>query len=509
MTTASEFFSAWPEWAEHMASLTPDQDAVLDFLCGSNADGFHGLEKWLGTANTRDLDDGVNRLFPFVYEKVRELDPEHPLLPFFRGNSRKTFYANNLLFRRAATKIAELQAQRIPVLILKGAALIQSHAYRTGLRPMADIDFLIPTDAVGRALEILTPLRFDSLEVESLRDFQHGHTILDEFGFEYDLHWHILPQCCGRAERNEPFWLAAEPTSFHGVDVFCLSPTDSLFVVCVHGIQWNPVPPIRWIPDSLALLRSNSDRIEWPRLVRQAAETETTLLLFIALRYLRTRFQAPIPGSVLTALGNNDVSALEAASLPLAMVPWASRVSWTHTEPVLREQVRLHAVRYPGRPIIALFPWDSWTQEHSRVCESIGAVPIVRAKGLPATWEPIVRKYFEKNAASIIPSIRAYFAKHPLDNISFSIRLTGPDFGEWRVVVQTEPPTTGDLEQWSPRLDVKEIHNTPFDQIPRDAIQIEVGRFSVTRPGTIALTDANNRLATYNQMIGKVPKRVQ
>ena len=143
------------------------------------------------------------------------------------------------------------------------------------------------------------------------------------------------------------------------------------------------------------------------------------------------------------------------------------------------------------------------------MCESIGAVPIVRAKGLPATWEPTVRNYFEKNAASIISRLRAYFARHPRDSISFSIRLTGPDSGEWRVVVQTEPPTTGDLEHWSPHLDVKEIHNTPFDQIPRDAIQIEVGRFSVTRPGTIALTEAKNRLANYNKIVGKVAEGVR
>ena len=58
--------------------------------------------------------------------------------------------------------------------------------------------------------------------------------------------------------------------------------------------------------------------------MRQAAETETTLLVTLALRYLRTRFQAPIPEQVFTDLGHNTVSDLEAASLPLALVPWGA-----------------------------------------------------------------------------------------------------------------------------------------------------------------------------------------
>jgi hypothetical protein len=71
------------------------------------------------------------------------------------------------------------------VLILKGAALIHSRAYRTGMRPMADINFLIPTESLGPALEILTPLRLASSDVETLRDYQLGHTITDDLDFKW------------------------------------------------------------------------------------------------------------------------------------------------------------------------------------------------------------------------------------------------------------------------------------------------------------------------------------
>ena len=507
MTTAADFFAACPELANYAPPLTSDQEVALDLVCSDREDALPRLQEWLAAVDVRDLDDGVNRLFPFLSERLSELDPKHPLLPFFRGNCRKTFYTNNLLFRRAAQKFAALQAKGIPVLILKGAALIDSHAYRVGLRPMADIDFLIPTEDVGRALEILTSLTFDRLAVESLRDFKHGHTIYDDLGFQYDLHWHVLPQCCGHAGRNAPFWQVAEATSFHGVEVLCLRPTDSLFLVCVHGIQWNPVPPIRWIPDSLALLEKGRDQIEWSRLVRQAAETETTLLVTLALRYLRTRFQAPIPEQVFTDLGHNTVSDLEAASLPLALVPWGHRVPWTQAEPVLREQVRLHAARDPTRPILVLLPWESWTPEQTRVCESIGAVPIVRANGLPAAWQSTVQGYFEQHATAWTSTLRAHYARNPRESITFAVRLVGPDHGAWRVVFRTTPPATGDIQQWSPHLEVVEIDNSPLEAIARDAIQIEGGRFTVMRPGTTALTSAEGVLAHYNQQIATAALR--
>ena len=201
--------------------------------------------------------------------------------------------------------------------------------------------------------------------------------------------------------------------------------------------------------------------------MRQAAETETTLLVTLALRYLRTRFQAPIPEQVFTDLGHNTVSDLEAASLTLALVPWGHRVPWTQAEPVLRAQVRLHAARDPTRPILVLLPWESWTPEQTRVCESIGAVPIVRANGLPAAWQSTVQGYLKQHAAAWVSTLRAHYASNPRESVTFAVRLVGPDHGEWRVVFRTTPPATGDIQQWSPHLDVVESLPTTISRSRR------------------------------------------
>ena len=126
-------------------------------------------------------------------------------------------------------------------------------------------------------------------------------------------------------------------------------------------------------------------------------------------------------------------------------------------------------------------------------------MPIVRANGLPAAWQSTVQGYLKQHAAAWVSTLRAHYARNPRESVTFAVRLVGPDHGEWRVVFRTTPPATGDIQQWSPHLEVISIDNAPLEAIARDAIQIEGGRFTVMRPGTTALTDAEAVLAHYNQ----------
>jgi hypothetical protein len=77
--------------------------------------------------------------------------------------------------------------------------------------------------------------------------------------------------------------------------------TDLLFHVCAHGLQWSWTPQIRWIPDALTVLRSSAE-IDWERLLNLAALAEMNVRLHHALGYLRERFEAPVPVTVLGRL---------------------------------------------------------------------------------------------------------------------------------------------------------------------------------------------------------------
>ncbi len=503
MTTAGEFLDQQPQFSASEPPLGDRHAALLEVLCHPNGGGLKRLQAWLDSVDLKNLDDSFYRLYPFLAERLSEWDPEHPLLGFFRGNSRKTFYTNNLLFHRAAARMAELQAHGIPVLILKGAALIESRAYRSGLRAMADIDFLIPAADLGRALQILTPLQFEPADVATLRDFQHGHTFRDERGFEYDLHWHVLPHCRERPEANAAFWEASEELQFHGVAVRCLNPTDSLLQVCVHGMQWNPFPPIRWIPDSLALIRKCGSQLDWSRLAWLADQTGSTLLLLLALRFLQRRFAAAIPAAAVTALEATPISQLEAASLPLEFTPWDAPVPWSQAEPVLREQLRLQAQRHPGRQRLVLLPRDGWTPAQSELCQQLGGIPIIKANGLPPEWQPVVQNYINQQSGQLLPALLAFHRQHPGVPATHVTQLNDPASGCWRVVIQSQLP----VPDGTPQLRVTDVYQASIPAIPADALLLEAGRYALARPAPSRLGVLRTQLEQHNQRIvaGEIP----
>jgi hypothetical protein len=63
--------------------------------------------------------------------------------------------------------------------------------------------------------------------------------------------------------------------------------------LCVHGMSWETVPPIRWILDVHLLLQAH--RLDWERVVAEAHRRGVTLPLAEALAIYETVLQGEIP----------------------------------------------------------------------------------------------------------------------------------------------------------------------------------------------------------------------
>jgi hypothetical protein len=262
------------------------------------------LEAWTRLRPMLDLDDiwdpEVHRILPLVQRRLREAGAMDPDLPRLHGLARRTWYENQLRIGETVPVIRELEDAGIPTMLLKGMPLALRYYESVAMRPMTDVDVLVPT---RRAPDVLKRLARQGWTWDSrfVNRFHHGVGLVGPRGEGLDVHWHLgLPFILDGDEdgSDDDFWNAAEPLQFGGVESRMLAPTDMLLHICVHGGWSDSGAAVRWIADAMTVLRVARDVIEWDRFEDQIGRRRLTLFVSEPLRYLAEVFDAPIPPDV-------------------------------------------------------------------------------------------------------------------------------------------------------------------------------------------------------------------
>jgi hypothetical protein len=154
-----------------------------------------------------------------------------------RGDYLRSASVNIRRFGALTPVFKALKAAGVPTIVLKGAYLAEAVYGNIALRPMSDVDILVPKEDLGRADATLSAAGFTA------RDF-HLPPPEDENEFHYyspaakvliEVHWEMT-------KPDYPFrldvgllWAAAVPARIAGVDVLALSPEDLLIHVGLHA----------------------------------------------------------------------------------------------------------------------------------------------------------------------------------------------------------------------------------------------------------------------------------
>jgi hypothetical protein len=293
---------------------TPDQTLLLRAALLPGKAAREAWETWRQRASLGKLDGGSRRLLPLLYRNLRALGIDDPAFVEFKASQRHNWFKNQSLFHQSAQTVAALTAHGIPTILLKGASLATRFYADPSLRPMTDLDLLVPEADGGRAHECLLKLGWQpdhpAFDPDVHLTMRHSTGYARTGGYQLDLHRHVLWDCV-YPEADRPFWERAEPCSFHGVPTATLCATDDLIHVCVHAARYNEFPPVRWAADAMHILRSTAHPVDWDRLLRVAHTLRLSLSLHAALLYLGEALDAPVPSAVLAALAAMPVTAAE------------------------------------------------------------------------------------------------------------------------------------------------------------------------------------------------------
>jgi len=310
---------------------TETQELLLKAALLTDDQGRRAWQAWQKAADIEALDTGSFRLLPLLYSNLLKLGVKDPVMPRLKGVYRHFWFRNQLLFHHMAKLLTTFEHAGIPTLILKGAPYSQLYYRDPAARPMGDFDLLIRPQDRDRALAILQsgkwqPIYYDSFAglTPGYLSYATSHGFRDPDRRELDLHWHLF-SFCAAPDCDRGFWERSIPITVGAVTTRTLSAGDHLLHACVHGAAWDEIPPIRWVADAVLILRNAREEIDWPTLLAEAQHHQVTVPLRETCHYLRSRFDAPIPDHVLTALREQTVSRAEEQEFTARTRPLSAR----------------------------------------------------------------------------------------------------------------------------------------------------------------------------------------
>jgi hypothetical protein len=307
----------------HAAVPTPEQEFLLRAALLSGSAGLDAWKQWRASVDFESLDAGSQRLLPLLYMNLQRQLIDDPLMGRLKGFYRLTWYKNQALFHEIEALLCALHEAGIRTMLLRGAALALLYYQNYGLRPMSDFDVAVPEQDVHRVITVLQKVGWQhkggrtGASLEHMAAAHHATPFCKDTS-ELNLHSPISFPSWRCALPND--WKQAVPVQLNGTETLAMHPADMLIHICVHGVAWNPIPPLLWVADAAALLRAEPT-LDWAYVVTQAKAARLALPVYTALQYLRGLLDLDIPVSVLLELEQTPVSRQERFRMKQAVLP--------------------------------------------------------------------------------------------------------------------------------------------------------------------------------------------
>jgi hypothetical protein len=288
--------SLWPDEAQLLllrAALADGPEALLAFASWCARMDFEG-----------PIEPGSARLLPLVHANLDRQGCDHPRMGLIWGLRRRAWVEAQIRIRDTAEALSLLADSGIRAMVTKGIPLALDYYEKPGLRPMADIDMVVDADRAAAAMRLLEAGGWQPTQPNMIA--KSGYLIAarnaaafrGQSGVELDLHWHLLHESM-TADSARRFWDGAVPILVGGVSALRPGATHMLMHVMIHGMRQDFIPPLRWVADSIMILRKDGARIDWGALIAFARHARLLNRVALALEYLRRTFEVEIPEGVI------------------------------------------------------------------------------------------------------------------------------------------------------------------------------------------------------------------
>lgn len=292
-----------------MTTLIPESEAhwlLLTAALSPNEESSRAFEKWRDGVDVQKIDFHQLKLLPALAERIGDQDPG--LASQLDKILKVSWVRTQAMIARTMPAFAALREHSIPLMLMKGAAVIHHAKLEIKRRPMNDIDMLVPFGEVTAATKVLVEHGMhppDWIEVlllnrpDAITSLLHGMNFEDAVTASLDLHWQTIRQSL-HPQASAAVWDAAGPASWGDVDCLVPSREDTLLQVITHAGGRSTDSALQWADDAVLLIGDGD--LDWDRVRHQARTHEVEPMLRDALKVLRKVNAAPIPAGAARGL---------------------------------------------------------------------------------------------------------------------------------------------------------------------------------------------------------------
>jgi hypothetical protein len=251
-----------------------EQELLLRATLAPEPAAREAYRAWRAQADLATLDRASQRVLALLAERLDGDDDA--VAEKVRRIGRFTWLRTQVLLERAAPGIRALTDAGIPVLLIKGAAVLAHTGWQVARRPMDDLDIAVPRALAAPAAEWLVACGFEPPFDPTTAHFDELHALgfRHPSGAEIDLHWHVLHESLHR-DADADFFAAAQPAQLRDVACSVLCREDAFLQAVIQGREPTETHPLRWAADAAELLRA-APSFDWARVHEQARRHRLT-----------------------------------------------------------------------------------------------------------------------------------------------------------------------------------------------------------------------------------------
>jgi hypothetical protein len=287
--------------SERMPELTGDSFSAADWdflVSKAHAEGVAPLLYWMLSRSGK---------FSSIPQAVRNS---------LRLMYSSTWMQNQKIFKELEVLTRRFHRAEIPVAALKGVCFALTIYPDIGLRPMGDMDLLIPKSKLTEAVGIAKSLGYEDTLPEAspgLNELLGLHVFLQKLSpqsITLELHHSLVAdKSFTYAVRVDWFWEQTEPLDVSSSqkqfeNLRMLTPTAQVLYAASHAMlqHGGQNTPLRWFYDLDRLICHYDGRMDWDLLLSQAKTFDWGSALDAAFSKTYSYFNTPIPNHVRASL---------------------------------------------------------------------------------------------------------------------------------------------------------------------------------------------------------------